>query len=111
MSNEKPQLKDLSYRELQELCKDNDLKANGKTEELIARLRDHFQVDEEDKEEAEEEVENLDGKSVAIIIDKDREPVKKIREYKRSQHGDEFVGLAKKYKETRPKRNLEVEIR
>lgn len=98
--DKQPTLEDLSYRELQELCKENDLKASGRTEELIQRLKDHA----EPKEEKEDK--SLEGKSEARVME--GEKVRRV--YTRKIHGGSFIEKARTYIETRPGENLEVEV-
>ncbi|MDY6780463.1 MAG: hypothetical protein SV760_07960, partial [Halobacteria archaeon] len=44
------ELEELSYRELQGLAKEVDVKANLKTEELIERIAEEYGIDEADEE-------------------------------------------------------------
>lgn len=110
-------VEDLSYRELQQECKERDLNATGKEEELEQRLKEY---EPEEEEASEEEVKedttqtfDKEEESEAVIYEvMDEEHGKREqRVFSRETHGDYFIELAEKYVETRPQEDLEIVTR
>lgn len=96
-----PKLEDLTYRELQKLCKSKGLKASGKTEELIQRIKDYYKnrtpEDTEEPEEKEEEPQEdvMDLKDEYKIVTRDTGNT--IRFYTKEIHGEKRKDLAEQY--------------
>lgn len=108
-------VEDLSYRELQQECKERDLKATGKEEELEQRLREYEPGEEEASEEEvkrgiTQTVDEEENVSEAIIYEVmgEEHGRREQRVYSRETHGDSFIELAEKYVETRPQEDLEI---
>lgn len=110
-------VEELSYRELQQECKERDLKATGKEEELEQRLKEYEPEEEESSEEEvkrgvtqtidEEPDEDVSEAIVFEVMDEEHGR-RERRVYSREEHGDSFIELAEKYVETRPQEDLEI---